>query len=91
MRCLVYHITVQSFYTVCGQNVQSVWYTIIIPMKITELYLREARNEAIWFHVKHKGYNGTQIAKMFNVTRSNAHNIIKSMPENWETKWTKRS
>ena len=54
-----------------------------------ETYLKEARNEAIWFHVQNKGYNGAQIAKMFNIARSSAHEIIKKMPEGWETKWIK--
>ena len=54
-----------------------------------EDYLKDAQHEAIWFHWKYKKYNGSQIAKIFNVPRSTAHDIIKKMPESWETSWIK--
>lgn len=54
-----------------------------------EPYLKEVRDEAIWFHHKYKGYNGSQISKIFNIPRSTVHEIIKKMPEGWETKWIK--
>jgi transposase len=54
-----------------------------------EGYLKDMRNEAIWFHYKYKNCNGTQIAKIFNLHRSTAHEIIKKMPEGWETSWRK--
>lgn len=52
-------------------------------------YLKETRDEAIWFHTKYKGYNGSQIAQVFNIPRSTAHDIIKRMPEEWESSWVK--
>lgn len=36
-----------------------------------------------------QGYNGSQIAQIFGVARSTAHEIIKSMPKGWESPWTK--
>lgn len=51
-------------------------------------YLREKRAELMWALSK-QGYNGAQLAQLFNIARSTAHEIIKQMPEGWETPWHK--
>lgn len=51
-------------------------------------FLKEKRNELIWALAK-QGYNGAQISQIFNIARSTAHEIIKAMPEGWETPWRK--
>lgn len=52
-------------------------------------YLKDLRDEAIWFHSKYKGLNGSQIAVIFNIPRSTVHDVIKRMPESWVTSWSK--
>lgn len=54
-----------------------------------EQYLKDLRDEAIWFHSKYKGLNGSQIATIFNIPRSTVHDIIKKAPEGWVSSWTK--
>jgi len=61
-----------------------------IPIVSMLEFLRKERNETIWFYHKYKEYNGSQIAEMMNLARSNVHTIIKSMPENWESSWVKK-
>jgi len=51
-------------------------------------FLREKRTELIWA-LSQQGYNGSQIAQLFNIARSTAHEIIKQMPEGWTSPWRK--
>jgi len=52
-------------------------------------HLRQKRSELMWALSK-QGYNGTQIALLFGVGRSTAFEIIKKMPKDWETPWSKK-
>jgi hypothetical protein len=52
-------------------------------------YLKDLRDESIWFHSKYKGLNGSQIAIIFNIPRSTVHDIIKKMPEFWTSSWSR--
>lgn len=51
-------------------------------------YLKDKRNELMWALSK-QGFNGSQLAQLFNIHRSTAHEIIKKMPEGWESPWRK--
>lgn len=51
-------------------------------------YLKDKRDEFIWALVA-QGYNGTQIAQVFNLHRSTVHDIIKQMPEGYVSPWRK--
>jgi predicted DNA-binding protein YlxM (UPF0122 family) len=51
-------------------------------------YLKEKRNEFIW-SLSQQGYNGSQIALIFNIPRSTVHDIIKKKPDNWSSPWVK--
>lgn len=51
-------------------------------------YLKDKRNELIWALSK-QGFNGSQLALIFSIHRSTVHEIIKKMPEGWESPWRK--
>ncbi len=53
-----------------------------------EEYLKDKRDELMWSIYK-QGYNSAQVGRIFGLTRSSAHDIIKRMPKNWESPWVK--
>ena len=53
-----------------------------------ELHLNEVRKEII-YQLDMEGYNGSQIALIFNLPRSTTHEIIKRKPEGWTSPWSK--
>lgn len=53
-------------------------------------YLKHKQEELIWSLASDKqGYNGSQIALIFNLPRSTTHEIIKRKPEGWTSPWSK--
>lgn len=51
-------------------------------------YLKEKRAELMWALYK-QGFKAPQLGLIFGVHRSTAHEIIKQMPEGWESPWHK--
>jgi len=62
-------------------------------MSKLEPYLAEKVQELIWSmsDPDTQGYSGAQIARMFNMPKSTAHDIIKRKPLGWKAKWVKVS
>lgn len=56
--------------------------------KIEVIKMRDVRKDVMW-HLVTEGYNGSQLAQIFGIHRSTAHEIIKQMPEGWESPWHK--
>lgn len=59
------------------------------PKEPLEPYLQEKRNEIIFSLADTQGYNGAQIARLFNMSKSRVSEIIKSKPSDWKDKWVK--
>lgn len=56
--------------------------------KKKEVKIIKTRNDLIWALVA-QGYNGSQIALIFNLHRSTVHDVIKQMPEGYVSPWRK--
>lgn len=57
--------------------------------KDIEPFIVDKRKEFI-FALTKQGYNSRQIAYIFGMSRSNAHNIMSQMPFNYESPWKKQ-
>lgn len=55
-----------------------------------ENILTEKRNEIIWSLFIQQSYSIRNIAYIFNLPKSTIHNIINSMPEDWQSPWKKQ-
>lgn len=56
--------------------------------KEIETYAVEKRNELIWA-VSSQGFNLRQLAFIFGMSKSQAHNILQDKPTGWESPWKK--
>ena len=57
------------------------------PVK-EKLHLYEKRDELVWA-LDFQGYNGTEIAVVFNIDDSVISRIMKKIPKDWKPKWIK--
>ena len=62
-------------------------------MKKIEPYLQHKRDEIIWAlsdpHTQ--GHTGSQIARIFNLSKATIHDILKNKPVDFKTKWIKKN
>lgn len=58
--------------------------------KEIEGYAVEKRNELLW-SIHSQGFNLRQLAFIFGMSKSQAHNIINEKPKGWVSPWVKRS
>lgn len=64
-----------------------IWHDMAIKTE-PEQYLVDKKRELIYALHK-QGYNSRQLAYLFGVSRSFAHNIVQEIPANWESPWKK--
>lgn len=52
-------------------------------------YLQDKRNELIW-SLAEQDYSLTDIGSIFNLSKTQIHNIVKQRPADWKSPWVKR-
>ena len=52
-------------------------------------YNQDKRDELIW-SVSSQDYSLADIAEMYNLSKTQIHNIIKAKPVGWKSPWVKR-
>jgi hypothetical protein len=52
-------------------------------------YVKHKRDEIIW-SVSEQDYSLADIGMMFNLSKTQIHNIISSKPADWKSPWVKR-
>ena len=74
-------------------------YGILVVLEIKQItmiklepYLAEKREEVMWAmaDTETQGYTISQIARIFSIPKSTAHDIIRRKPEGWKPRWIKK-